>query len=139
MAKTRKMWVYSPAKRPAPKVPPDVKADVLQKTNELIEMFLKPQHIETAPAPNQFQHNYIADIYAKWYRHYFYFCAKYCVPGPNALVPFFEAKFARMEYIGSNHFALSFMRYTGEWVEVYPDLSLKKCIEAIKDDPFFQP
>lgn len=29
------------------------------------------------------------DIYAKWYRRYFYFCAKYCSPAPNALSPFF--------------------------------------------------
>ena len=139
MPKTQKMWIRSPAKRPAPKVPPNVKADVLQKANELIETYLKPMHLQAAPAPHKFQHNYIADIYAKWYRHYFYLCAKYIVPGPNALVPFFEAKFTRMEYIGPNHFALSFMRYTGEWVEVYPDLTLAKCLAAIKEDPFFHP
>lgn len=139
MAKTRKMWVYSPPKPPAPKVPPSVKADVQQKAHKLVETVLKPKHIQTAPAPDQFQHNYIADIYTKWYRHYFYFCAKYCVPGPNALVPFFEAKFARLEYIGTTRFNLSFMRYTDEWVEIYPDLSLEKCLAAIKDDSFFHP
>ena len=139
MAKTRKMWVYSPPKPPTPKVPPRVKAEVQQKAYKLVETVLKPKHIQTAPAPDQFQHNYLADIYTKWYRHYFYFCAKYCVPGPNALVPFFEAKFARLEYIGTTRFNLSFMRYTGEWVEIYPDLSLEKCLAAIQDDSFFHP
>lgn len=133
------MWVYSPPKPPAPKVPPSVKADVQHKAHQLVETVLKPKHIQTAPAPDQFQHNYLADIYTKWYRHYFYFCAKYCVPGPNALVPFFEAKFARLEYSGTTRFNLSFMRYTGEWVEIYPDLSLEKCLAAIKDDSFFHP
>ena len=137
MTKTRKMWVYSPPKPPAPKVPPRVKADVQQKANELVEAALKPKHIQRAPAPNQFQHNYLADIYTKWYRHYFYFCAKYCVPGPNALMPLFEAKFARLEYSRVNRFKLSFMRHTGEWVEVYSDLTLKECLAAIRDDPFF--
>lgn len=139
MAKTRKMWVYSPPKPPAPKVPLSVKTDVQQKANELVETVLKPKHIQPPPAPNQFQHNYIADIYTKWYRHYFYFCAKYCVPGPNAFVPFFEAKFARLEYIRAACFNLSFMRYTDEWVEVYPNLSLEKCLAAIKVDSFFHP
>ena len=137
--KTQKTWVYNPRRLPAPKVPPSVKAAVQQKATQLVETVLKPKHIQAAPAPDQFQHNYIADIYTKWYRHYFYFCAKYCVPGPNALAPFFEAKFARLEYVSATRFNLSFMRYTGEWVEVYPDLSLEKCLAAIQDDSFFHP
>ncbi len=139
MGKTQKTWVYSPAKPPAPKVPASLKTDVQLKANELVEKILKPKNIQAPPAPDEFQHNYIADIYTKWYRHYFYFCAKYCVPGPNALTPFFEAKFARLEYAGANRFNLSFMRYTGEWVEVYPGLTLEKSLSAVENDSFFQP
>ena len=139
MAKTRKTWVYSPPKPPAPKVPPGVKTDVQQKADELVETILKPKHIQPPPAPDQFQHNYIADIYTKWYRHYFYFCAKYCVPGPNALMPSFEAKFARLEYIGGSRFNLAYMRHTGEWVEVYPNWPLEECLAAVKEDPSFLP
>jgi seryl-tRNA synthetase len=32
-----------------------------------------------------------------------------------------------------------FAPVTGEWIEVYPNLSLDKCLAAIKDDPFFSP
>ncbi len=100
MTKPRKTWVYRPPKPPAPKVPPSVKTDVQHKADKLVETVLKPKHIQPPPAPAQFQPNYIVDIYTKWYRHYFYFCAEYCVPTPNALMPSFEARFARMEYIG---------------------------------------
>ena len=139
MAKKQKRWVYSPPKPPAPKVPANTKVVVQQKADELVDRVLKPKYIQRPPARNQFQYNYIADVYTKWYRHYFYFCAKYNVPGPNALVPFFEAKFARLEYIRDNGFNMAFMRHTGEWVEVYEDLSLERCLEAVETDPFFYP
>jgi hypothetical protein len=61
------------------------------------------------------------------------------VPGPNAISPFFEDKFARMEYVGSDRFNLSYMRYTGKWLEVYTGLSVDECLAAIKDDPLFHP
>ena len=61
------------------------------------------------------------------------------VPGPNALMPFFEAKFARLEYTGMNQFNLAFMRHTGEWVEIYPGLTLGKCLAAIQDESWFHP
>jgi hypothetical protein len=110
---------------------------VQRKAKQLVEATLKPQHIKPPPANAQF--NYIVDIYTKWYRHYFYFCAKYCVSGPNALAPYFEAKFARLEYAGHNQFNLAYRRYTEEWIEVYPGLSLDQCLNAIRDDPLFQP
>ena len=139
MAKKQRMWVYSPSKPPAPKVSSNTKVIAQQKAGEFVDRVLKPKYIQPAPAPDQFQHNYITDLYTKWYRHYFYFCAKYCVPGPNALTPYFEAKFARLEYIKDNQFNLAFMRYTDEWVEVYPNLSLEQCLTAVENDPFFHP
>jgi hypothetical protein len=139
MAKKQKTWVYSPPKPPAPKVPANTKLIVRQKADELVDGVLKKRYIQHPPARNAFQYNYIADIYTKWYRHYFYFCAKYNVPGPNALVPFFEAKFARLEYTKDNRFNMAFMRHTGEWIEVYQDLSLERCLKAVETDPFFHP
>jgi len=139
MAKNQRMWVYRPPKPPAPKVSTNTKVIVQQKADELVEKVLKPKNIQPPPAPDEFQRNYIADIYTKWYRHYFYFCATYNVPGPNALTPFFEARFARLKYIQDNKFNMAFMRYTGEWVEVYRDLSLEECLAAVENDPFFHP
>jgi len=135
MPNRRKMWIYVP---PKPKVPEKLKIETTQKAAELVEKVLKPMHVK--PPPRNMQFNYVVDIYTKWYRHYFYFCSKYRCPGPDAFSPFFEHKFARMEYLGrTKRFNLSFMRHTGEWIEIYPDLSLDKCLAAIKDDPYFQP
>jgi hypothetical protein len=117
VVKRQKAWIYSPPKPPKPKVPETLKVEV-----------------------ERHDFNYIVDIYTKWYRNYFYFCAKYCCPSPNALSPSFEDKFARMEYIGGDgRFNLSFMRYTGQWIEIYTDLSLDESLAAITDDPWFHP
>jgi hypothetical protein len=137
MAKTPKMWIYRPPKPAAPKVPDRVKLEVQERADRLIETILKPQHVQ--PPPKGYDFNYIVDLYAKWYRHYFNFCAKYSSPGPNALSPFFEVRFARMEYVGANHFDLAYMRHTGQWIMIYPDLSLDECLTTIERDPAFVP
>jgi hypothetical protein len=140
MAKKQRTWVYSPSKSPAPKVSANTKAVVQQKADELVEKVLKPKHIKPPPTSKKFQLNYIADIYTKWYRHYFYFCAKYNVPHPDALFPSFERKFARLEYVKANQFNMAFLRYTGnEWIEVYRGLSLEQCLTAVESDSFFEP
>ena len=50
----------------------------------------------------------------------------------------FEAKFARLTYLGGDHFNLA-ARHTGEWMEIFPDLTLDECLAAVQDDPWFQP
>ena len=138
MAKKQpKRWVYSPPKPPKPSVPETVKAEVEAKARELIDTVLKPQHVKPPSEGEQF--NYVIDIGSKWYRSYFYFFSTYACPGPNAISPTFESKFARMEYVGGNKFNLSFMRHTGEGVELFTDFSVAECMKAIEDDPWFQP
>jgi len=137
MVKKRKKWVPSPPRVPKPKVPDGVKASAELKATELVEAVLKPNYIK--PPPDEEHFNYAVDIYTKWYRNYFYFCAKYCCPAPNAQSPYFETNFARMEYVGgAARFNLSFMRHTGQWVEIYQSLSLDECLKAIRHDPWFQ-
>lgn len=137
MARTRKQWIYQPAKPLLPALPARLKADVQAQAQRLIDDEFGPQHIKPPPADARL--NYIVAISGKWWRHYFYFSATYCVPGPDALAPSFEAKFARMEYAGGDRFHLAFMRHTGEWIEVYEDRTLAESLAAIKDDPFFFP
>jgi hypothetical protein len=47
-------------------------------------------------------------------------------------MPFFETKFARLEYAGTDRFRLAFMRHTEEWIEVYPNTSFEKCLALIQ-------
>ncbi len=137
MAKGRKMWGFSPPKQLKPKVPDTVKTNVEAKANNLIETVLKPNHIKPPSGDERF--NYIVDIYSKWHQSYFYFCAKYACPGSNAILPFFEIKFARLEYVSNECFNLSYMRHTGQWWGIYTELSLDESIDAIRDEPHFLP
>src|ERR1700676_1150401 len=82
-------WAMYPRKTSTAPLPEALKMEVTTKANELIETVLKPKYVQ--PPPENPQFNYIVDIYGKWYHKAFYFCAKYCVPGPNAIVPDFEA------------------------------------------------
>jgi hypothetical protein len=131
-----KMWIYSPPKRPKPKVPEDVKTAVTEQAEYLLEEW-RPRHIKPPPPGHQF--NYIVDLYGKWFRSYFYLCAKYACPGPTALSPFFEARFTRLEYVGDRRFNLAFMRHTGQWVETEQSLTIDQCFKSIREDSFYQP
>lgn len=132
----RNPWNIVPAKKRAA-LSASMKAEVEEKAKDLIEKVLKPKHVLPPEKGERF--NYISDIGAKWYRNYFYFFSIYTCPGPNALAPTFEAMIARMEPLGNGKFALYAMRHTGkEWVGVLDDLSVDECMEAIKNDPWFE-
>jgi hypothetical protein len=137
MVTRRKAWMIRPARKPTSSLPDTLKAEVEAKASDLIANVLKPKHVLPPPSDERF--NYITDIGGKWYRNYFYFFSTYACPGPNALSPTFESKFARMEYIGAAKFALYFMRHTGEWVGIYNALSVDECMKAIQDDSWFVP
>lgn len=92
----QKTWVYNP---PKPKLPDTVKVYVEAKAMALVNDILKPEHVK--PPPKNAKWNYIIDLYTKWHRNYFYFCARYACPSPNARSPFFDIGFARLEYAGS--------------------------------------
>ncbi len=114
-----------------------LKQEVNKKATDLIENVLKPKHIE--PPPKGHQLNYLVDITTKWLGSKCYIISIYRRPGPHAISPTFESKFASMEYAGNAKFALSFMRHTGQWIHLYERLSVDECMSAIRDDPWFQP
>ena len=130
-------WAMYPRKTSTASLPEALKMEVTTKTNELIEIVLKPKYIQSLPEDPQF--NYIVDIYGKWYRKAFYLSAEYRVASPHPIQPSFEAKLARMQFAGSQRFHLSYMRYTGQWIQIYTDLPVDECIKAIRDDPYFTP
>jgi hypothetical protein len=117
-------------------IPESLKSQVNAKAKQLVETVLKPKFIQ--PRSKKPRFNYIIDVAAKWHGSSLYFVSTYACPGPTALSPTFEAKFARMEFVGSGKFSLSFMRHNGKWVVLYDRLSLDECLAAIEDDPWFQ-
>jgi hypothetical protein len=137
MASKRKTWMPVSPRRAKPKAPDSIKHILKEKAEEIIENVLKQKHIKPPPTGNDF--NYLVDIYAKWHRNYFYFCAKYSCPGPNAISSSFETKFARIEYVGNERFNLSYMRHTEQWWEIYQELPMPECLKLIVEEPHFVP
>ena len=133
-----KTWVYSPPKL---KVPDTVRVEVVSKATGLVNTILKPEHVK--PPPKNAKWNYIVDLYSKWHSNYFYFYAKYACPGPNALSPFFDIGFARLEYVSGvgqqSLFNLSYMRHTGKWLEIWHGLSLEECLSEVRGGGLFNP
>jgi hypothetical protein len=114
-----------------------IKQEVNQKAGELLDKVLKPKHVQ--PPPKGRQLSCLVDITTKWLGSKCYFISIYRSPGPHAISATFETKFARLAYVGNARFSLSFMRHTGEWVELYDALTVDECLQAIRDDPWFQP
>jgi hypothetical protein len=117
-------------------VPEAIKADLEAKTGALIETTLKSKFVK--PPPKDRRWKYIIDVGTKGFRSYFYFFSTYACPGPNALSPTFESKFARMECVGDGRFNLSFVRHTGQWLELFRGLTLDECLASIQNDPWSQ-
>jgi hypothetical protein len=137
MPRPRKPRPFSPGKKPKVSLSGTLKEDVDARARELIENVLKPKHVQ--PPPTGHQLNYVTDITTRWHGQKCYLISVYACPGPNALSPSFESKFARLEYVGNGRFALAFMRHTGQWVELYEGLTVDECLKAIRDDPWFEP
>jgi hypothetical protein len=113
------------------------KTEVEVKAAWLIENVIKPRHV-LPPDPDA-RFNYVSDIRGKWYQGNYYFIAIYTCPGPNALSPTFESRFARLKSLGRERFALDAMRHNDEWMNIFPSLSLDECLKAIEEDPWFHP
>ena len=131
-------YTWAPAKkRSSPKVTDSIKSEVKSRSDELIENVLKPKYIKPPSQNNDL--NYLVDIFSKWHGRYFYFCSRYNCPSPRAMSPSFEDKFARLEYVGHDLFNLAYMRHTGQWAEIFSDLSLEECLSEIEEGIHFMP
>lgn len=141
MAKKKqpKRWVYSPSSKAAGSTTLDAatKGHVEAKVRELIDKELKPKRVK--PPPEDARFNYITDITVKWHGSTLFLVAVYACPGPNAISPSFESRFARLRPAAGGKFDLSFMRHTGQWVELFQGQTLDECLQEIRDDPWFTP
>lgn len=135
----KKGWTWLPA-RSRPKkatIPATLKAQADDKAQKFVAAVLKPKFVK--PPPKKPRFNYVIDVTAKWHGGSLYFISTYACPGPTAISPTFEAKLARMEFVGGSRFNLSFMRHTGKWVVLFSGISLEECLDAIEHDFWFQP
>ena len=122
---------------PKPKVQEDTKQKIKTICEDFIDSVLKPRHMRYDPPGSEYYN--IEEIYTKWWRNYLYFYAKHHYTPSNAIQEFVDYGFARLEYVDKDKFNLSYMRYTGQWWEIFSDLSLKECLETIEEMPHFNP
>lgn len=133
--KRGRQWTWAPAK---PKtVPQTVRDEVNARGQELVETHLKPVHVQ--PPRQTPQWNYIVDIFTRWRGPYFYFVAKYACPGPNAISPFFEVGFARLEYLRNGNFNIAYMRHTGQWWQIRSDVPMAKALQIVCSESILHP
>ena len=120
-------------------VPEHLKVSVTRLVEELIETKFSRAIEVNAEAAKRHGFNYVVDIYARWRGRYFYLCAKYRNPRPDAAEEHFEVQTTRMEYLAGDRFNLAYMRHTGRWCEVYQALAVDECLEAIENEELFWP
>ena len=134
----RRGWAGScaPQKQDKRDVSAAVNLELEAKAAVLVEEF-KRAHVKPPPEDGTF--NYIVDIHGRWRGGRFYFCSQYHCPGPNAISPSFDAKFARMTYAGGGRFSLAYMRHTGQWRELYTGLTVDESLATMREDPNFMP
>jgi hypothetical protein len=133
---TQRAWLPA-SDASSPGLDATVKSQVEAKARELIDKELKPGHVK--PPPVGSLSNYLIDITLRWHGSTLFFVAVYACRGPNAISPTFEDRFARLRPAGGGKFDLSFMRHTGQWVELFQGQTLDECLQEIRDDPWFIP
>ena len=140
MAKKKKpprMWMLAPPTQRKPKalLSASIMADLDAKAKKLLAV-LKTRYVKPPPKPRRY--NYVTDVWLKWVGSTLYFGLTYACPGPTAISPSFEAKFARMEHNGRGRFALSYMRHNDKWLRLFSSLGVDECLDAIQNDWHFQ-
>ena len=135
MAK-KKTWMLPTPKKAKASLPESIKADLEAKAKKLVKDVLKPRYVQ--PPPNDARFNYITDVWIKWVGSTLYFGATYACPGPNAISPSFETRFARLEHVGGGRFTLSYMRHNDKWFRLPGILTADECLEAVESDWNFQ-
>ena len=136
MAKPAKTWVVN-SKRPKSAVPELVKKRLANLASELIEKELRARYVKRRHKNEKY--NYLADIYTKWSRNFFYFCATYRSPEQGAMPQEFEMKFARLEYLGTGKYNLSYQRHNGQWWETDRNVSQARAFQLINEGGLFIP
>jgi len=131
----RKRWAYR-TKRSGAAVPESEKALITIACEEFIADVLKPRFLPKIK-PTEF--NYPIGLSGKWHGNKYRFIQRFRCNPPDAIVPEFDAPFARIDYLSRDRFDVSYHRHTGAWLCLCRSLSLKEALEEIETNPLLQP
>ena len=134
--KPRRTWMPSTSKKAKAPLSGTAKTDLDTKAKKLVNDVLKSRYVQ--PPPKDARFNYITDVWFKWIGSTLYFGATYACPGPTAISPSFETRFARLEHNGGGRFTLSYMRHNDKWFRLPGSFTADECLEAIENDGHFQ-
>ncbi len=134
--KSPKNWMLPTPENAKAPLPDSIKSDLDAKATKLVKDVLKPRYVQ--PPPEDARFNYITDVWTKWIGGALYFGATYACPGPNAISPSFESRFARLEHVGGGRFVLSYMRHNDKWFRLPGILTADECLDAVANDGNFQ-
>jgi hypothetical protein len=95
-----------------------------------IPAHLLPADLREAAAESAIQH-------VVWRGSYLRFIAKYTCPGPNALAPFFEISFARLDCFDCDHYNLWARRHNDQWIVLAEDVTLAGAFPEMRTNPCF--
>lgn len=136
MTKQKKTWVVNPRSTKST-VPELTKERLTKLAGALIDEVLRPTYVKRRRKNEKF--NYLANIYTKWSKNFFYFCAEYRSPDPEDKPSKFEMKFARLEYLSARKYVLSYQRHNGQWWETDRNISASEALKAISGGGLFMP
>lgn len=104
---------------------------------KLIAEVLKPRFLPEIRPSTEF--NYPVDIYGKWHGHRYRFIQRFRCDYADALVPEFEAGFARLDWVAPDRFDLFYHRHTGQWRRLYRYIPLAEALRRIENEGHFHP
>ena len=129
-------WVYDPKSKPRTKPPENVKHAVAEAA-EVIVAEWRQRCIK--PVPDNYEWNYLTQLYGRWRGNYFTFGGTYACPHADAISPTFDTGFARLEYLGQLGFNLAYFRHTGKWWQTEQAIPLADALAKIRDDEIYHP
>ena len=131
----RGVWTYTGV-RSGTKPKLDEKREIIAACEKLIEDVLKPRYL---PKITRTKFNYPIALFGKWHGNKYRFVTRYRSGFTDNLGEEFEVPFARLEFVKSGHFDLSYYRHTGEWYRLDTHLSLAKALKTIAAGGHFAP
>ena len=95
---------------------------------KLIAQVLLPRFL---PAIRPTEFNYPVNIAGRWHGNGYRFVTRYRSGYPENKGKEFDAPFARLEYVSSDCFDISWFRHTGTWFRLHRGVTLAEAIQLI--------
>ena len=129
---TRGGWAYAGAAM-GRKPKPEEKRLITAACERLIAEKVLPRFL---PRIEPTDYNYPVGISGKWHGNKYRFVTRFRSGFKDNQGEEFDVPFARLEYVNTGHFDVSWHRHTGEWFRVHTHLSLQEALDLVASGEF---